>query len=266
MFDSFEREISYLRISVTDKCNLRCRYCMPPGGVEPLSHTDLLSFEQIAQIARSAVGLGFDKIRLTGGEPLVRRGVVDLVRLLRPIPGLTTLAMTTNGTLLERFAEPLKRAGLDRLNVSIDTLNPERYSDITRGGRIEDVLAGLQAAKAAGFEGIKINMVVFDNTPPGEADEMAAWCETEGFILQRIRRYSLDTEKTDDEAYDRPPPCGDCNRLRLTCDGFLKPCLHGNREIRVDLEHIEKSITDAVMAKPSRGGACTVRPMTSIGG
>ena len=135
MYDSYNREITYLRISVTDKCNLRCRYCMPEEGVPVRRHEEFLSFEEITAVVRAAVKLGVTKVRLTGGEPLVKRGIVDLVRMVRSVEGLRHLAMTTNGTLLARFAGELKAAGLDSVNVSLDTLDPERYRHLTRGGR-----------------------------------------------------------------------------------------------------------------------------------
>ncbi|MFW5786229.1 MAG: GTP 3',8-cyclase MoaA, partial [bacterium] len=160
MYDRFNREITYLRISVTDRCNLRCTYCMPSCGVDLKSHHDMLTFEEITEIARVAVGLGIRKIRLTGGEPLVRRGIVELVRQLAAIEGLETLAMTTNGILLPRYARDLRAAGLQAVNISLDTLDAARYREMTRGGRVEDAVAGVDAAIVAGFRPIKINVVV----------------------------------------------------------------------------------------------------------
>ena len=147
MLDRFNRNINYLRISVTDRCNLRCTYCMPECGVDLISHEEILTFEEITEIVRMGVKLGIDKVRITGGEPLVRRGVVDLVKMIAEIPGIDDFAMTTNGALLDQFAEPLKNAGLHRVNVSLDTLNPDRYKEITRVGDIKNVLVGIKAAK-----------------------------------------------------------------------------------------------------------------------
>jgi cyclic pyranopterin phosphate synthase len=265
MRDSFDRDISYLRISVTDKCNLRCRYCMPAEGVPPRRHEDLLSFEQMADVARAAVGLGVTKVRLTGGEPLVKRGIVGLVRMIASIDGLEHLAMTTNGTLLGSVAPRLRDAGLDSINLSLDTLDPERYRVLTRGGILEEALAGLAAALASGFP-VKINMVVLDDTGEAEVERMRAFAAAQGVRLQLINHFELGEPKRDQFAFDRPPPCGTCNRIRLTADGMLKPCLHSDTEVRLDFSRLGESLREAVLAKPRRGGVCTVRAMPQIGG
>ena len=265
MYDWFDRAITYLRISVTDKCNLRCRYCMPEEGVQGRPHSDFLSLEQITEAARAAVRLGMRKIRLTGGEPLVKRGIVDLVRMLRGIGGLEHLAMTTNGTLLARHARELKEAGLDSLNVSLDTLDPERYRELTRGGDIDDAIEGLRAALAEGFP-VKVNMVVLADTTEGEIARMRGFCEAEGARLQLINHYELSAGKKDDYRFDRPPLCASCNRIRLMADGMLKPCLHSDAEVRLDFSRLEESLREAVLAKPARGGVCTQRAMPQIGG
>ncbi len=171
--DPFDRQINYLRISVTDRCNLRCLYCMPPEGVPPLEHADILSYEEIFRIAEISVGLGIRKIRLTGGEPLVRRGLVSLVARLARLPGLADLSLTTNGTLLRAHAGPLRNAGLHRINVSLDTLRPERYRAITRHGELRDVLDGIAAAGAAGISPIKINTVTLREFNADEGAEFA---------------------------------------------------------------------------------------------
>jgi len=158
--DSFGRRIDYLRISVTDRCNLRCVYCMPPAGVEWKAPSEILSFEEIERFAAAAVQEGISKIRLTGGEPLVRHGIVDHIRRLREITGIEAIALTTNATLLPRMAHDLAAAGLTRVNISLDTVDPEVYAQITRGGKLADALAGLDAAFEAGFDPIKINVVV----------------------------------------------------------------------------------------------------------
>jgi cyclic pyranopterin phosphate synthase len=158
--DAYGRRIDYLRISVTDRCNLRCVYCMPPEGVEWKSQSDILSFEEIERFARVAAGEGISKIRLTGGEPLVRLGIVDHVRRLRETTGIEAIALTTNATLLPKYAAELAAAGLKRINISLDTLDPEVYARITRGGRLEDVLAGLEAAFGVGMDPVKLNVVV----------------------------------------------------------------------------------------------------------
>ncbi|MEN6430000.1 MAG: GTP 3',8-cyclase MoaA [Coriobacteriales bacterium] len=158
--DSFGRRIDYLRISVTDRCNLRCVYCMPPEGVPWKPPEEILSWEEIERFAGIAAKEGISKIRLTGGEPLVRLGIVDHVRRLRKTTGIETIAITTNGTLLPRYAEALVDAGLTRVNISLDTLDPGTYSAITRGGKLADVLKGIDAAFAAGMDPVKINVVV----------------------------------------------------------------------------------------------------------
>ncbi|MDC7233031.1 MAG: radical SAM protein [Spirochaetales bacterium] len=270
MLDSFNREISYLRISVTDRCNLRCIYCMPAEGVEKKRHEDCLSFEQITAIAREAAALGINKIRLTGGEPLVRKGICTLVKQLKGIEGLKTLGMTTNGHFLEQYAPDLKKAGLDSLNISLDTLNPERYSHLTRGGDIREVFKGIEAALTSGFP-LKINMVVSDDTTVSEMNEMKDFCEKKGIRLQRIREYDLKEDKFKDEEiiYHRPPPCATCNRIRLLSRGSLKPCLHSDNEIRIDPDnpdHIKEALRKAITEKPRCGSSCSTRNMVEIGG
>ncbi len=158
--DALGRRIDYLRIAITDRCNLRCIYCMPDEGVAWKPHESILSFEEIERFARIAVNEGISKIRLTGGEPLVREGVVAFVRRLKELTGLESIALTTNGTLLPRFAEDLARAGLSRVNVSLDSLDPDVYARMTRGGRLEEALAGIDAALAVGMSPVKINVVV----------------------------------------------------------------------------------------------------------
>ena len=265
MYDSYNRRIDYLRISVTDKCNLRCRYCMPEEGVPERRHEDFLSFEQITEVVRAAVRLGVIKVRLTGGEPLVKRGIVDLVRMIRSVEGLEHLAMTTNGTLLVRHAAGLKAAGLDSLNISLDTLDAERYRYLTRGGEIGQVLEGIGAALAEGFP-VKINMVVLEDTAEGEIERLRRFCSRRGLKLQLINHFALNAEKRDSYHYDRPPRCQECNRIRLLADGSLKPCLHSDEEIPIDLNDIEGSLRRTVARKPARGLACTGRNMVEIGG
>jgi cyclic pyranopterin phosphate synthase len=265
MFDSFDRRISCLRISVTDKCNLRCRYCMPEDGVPRRSHSDFLSFEQITEVARAAVNLGITKVRLTGGEPLVRRGIISLVEMLARIEGLAELAMTTNGILLPRFAGELRSAGLHRLNISLDSLDPARYGEITRGGELEQATAGVRAALDGGFP-VKINMVVLDDTTESEIARMRRYADGIGARLQLIQHYSLRREKADSYRFDRPASCASCNRIRLMADGMLKPCLHSDREVPLDFSRLAECLREAILAKPEHGGVCTNRSMSQIGG
>jgi len=159
MIDNHNREINYLRISITDRCNLRCVYCMPKEGVSFLGHEDILSYEEILRIVDAAVKTGVIKIRVTGGEPLVRRGVTDFLSSLKKVEGLRDISLTTNGILLEDYAEEIFDAGIKRINVSLDSLSPDRYRDITRGGDISRVIRGIRKAHDTGFSPIKINVV-----------------------------------------------------------------------------------------------------------
>lgn len=172
MRDQFGRTINYLRLSITDRCNFRCRYCMPEAGVEKQLHQQILRYEDLLRIARVATSLGIDKIRVTGGEPLVRKGVVPFLGQLAALPGVKDLALTTNGLLLGELAQPLLDAGVKRVNVSLDSLSDQTFAEITRGGRLQQVLAGIEAADAAGLM-IKINMVVMRGVNDHEINDFA---------------------------------------------------------------------------------------------
>jgi cyclic pyranopterin phosphate synthase len=238
---------------------------MPPEGVPVLRHEELLRFEEIETAAHAAAALGITKIRLTGGEPLVRRGIADLVRMLARVPGVRTLAMTTNATLLAQLADELADAGLSSINISLDTLNPERYAAFTRGGKLEEALKGIEAVRALSIP-VKINMVVFPETTAEEVERMRAWCAEGGMGFQRIARYSLENAKDDEHACERPPPCAVCNRIRLTADGMLRPCLRAQIEVPFNSESAEESIKSAIARKPEMGGMCFDRTITQIGG
>ena len=160
MKDGHGRTIDYLRISLTDRCNYRCIYCMPEEGVQSMCHTDILRIEEIARVVRVFSNLGIKSVRLTGGEPLVRKGVVDLVRDINDTPGIKNISLTTNGALLPKLAPQLKDAGLNRVNISLDTLDPTLFGKITRLGRLEQTMTGIDAALAWGFEPVKVNCVV----------------------------------------------------------------------------------------------------------
>ena len=160
MIDKHSRKISYLRISVTDLCNLRCVYCMPSGGTELSMKEEILSFEEILKTVKHGVSLGVNKIRITGGEPLVRKDITSLISRIANIKGINDVAMTTNGVFLKEFATELKSSGLSRLNISLDTMREDRFHDITRGGNIQDVFDGVEAVLKAGFKGTKLNAVV----------------------------------------------------------------------------------------------------------
>ena len=270
MTDPFGRAITYLRVSVTELCNLRCQYCMPAGGVEKRPHRDILTLEELEEIARAAVGCGVKKIRLTGGEPLVRRGVVELCRRLRAIPGLEELCLTTNGSLLPRLAAPLREAGVDRLNISLDTLRPDRFAQMTRLGTLPDVLAGIQAAEAAGFHHLKLDTVLIGGFNDDEISDFAALTRDHPWevrfielmpmgpcadwdkscflpntaVLERLPELQAVDAQGVARRYRLPGAagtvglispvshdfCAQCRRLRVTADGHLLPCLHGRAE------------------------------------
>jgi cyclic pyranopterin phosphate synthase len=174
LVDHFGRQITYLRVSVTDRCNLRCVYCMPPEGVSWMPHEKILSFEEIARVVREAASLGVRKVRLTGGEPLIRRDLPDLVRLIAGTPGIEDISLTTNALLLERMAARLKEAGLHRINVSLDTLKADRFERITRGGSLDTVWRGLLAAERCGLMPIKINVVALRGVNEDELRDLAS--------------------------------------------------------------------------------------------
>ena len=284
MLDNCGRTIDYLRLSVTDLCNYRCRYCMPPEGVEKRPHGDILSIEELSEIAAAAAACGVKKIRLTGGEPLVRRGLIELVRQLRAIPGVEELCLTTNGSLLPRLARPLREAGLDRLNISLDTLRPDRFAAMTRLGTLRDVLDGIQAAEAAGFEDLKLDTVLiggFNDDEIGDFVDLsrdrpwelrfielmpmgpcAGWdrscflpCDT---VLDRVPELEAIEAQGVARRYRLPGArgtvglispvshdfCADCRRIRVTADGKLKGCLHSREEISLRGLHGE-ALTDA---------------------
>lgn len=193
LLDSFGRVHNNLRISVTDRCNLRCTYCMPED-VTFIDRKELLSFEEIAHFVRVAAPLGIDKIRLTGGEPLMRRDLHKLVRMLAEIPGIRDIGLTTNGLLLAAHAQELFDAGLRRLNVSLDTLDPGRFRELTRRDGLEEVLKGLQAARAAGFDPIKVNAVAIRGFIEHDAVPMARYCRDNGFEMRFIEYMPIGAE------------------------------------------------------------------------
>jgi len=186
LIDSHGRRINYLRLSVTDRCNLRCSYCMPPEGVPLLQHGDILEYEELYRLASEAVALGIEKIRITGGEPLVRKGLLGFIERLAAIPGLKELVLTTNGMLLREMAQPLRDAGVQRLNISLDSLNPATFSAITRGGELARVLDGIAAAEEAGFPPLKINMVVMRGINDHELPDFAAMTLTKPYTVRFI--------------------------------------------------------------------------------
>lgn len=315
MQDRFGRVIQYLRVSVTDRCNYRCVYCMPPEGVEKREHAQILTLEEIVEIVRAAVKLGIRKVRLTGGEPLVRRELPWLCAALAELPGVEDLAMTTNGALLAPVAKELREAGLRRVNISLDTLDPQKFARITRGGRLEDVLAGIKAAEDCGLTPIKLNTVLLRGINDGEIPALVEltrrwpvevrlieWMPVGGaglqssvyapdkLVLEQVPELeSLNRQEGVARLYRLPGAlgtvglisarsnqfCGTCDRLRLTADGKLKPCLHNLREIPVrglTGQALERAILQAVREKPARhpdlsqGAAECLRNMNEIGG
>lgn len=189
-------QLRLLRLSVTDRCNFRCCYCMPPAGVPKLHHADLLSFEALIQLVQwLASETGVRTVRLTGGEPLVRQGIEHLIAGLSALPQITEIAMTTNGTLLPQMASDLKRAGLSRVNISLDSLEPARFSDITRGGILERTLAGIEAAKQAGLLPIKLNTVLQRSTWKQEVPRLLDFAQAQGFEIRFIELMRTGTER-----------------------------------------------------------------------
>ena len=266
MIDPFGRAITYLRVSVTDRCNLRCEYCMPPEGVALLRHEDILRFEEIRELVRVAVGWGVTKVRITGGEPLVRRGVVDLVRMLAAIDGVEDLAMSTNGTLLAAHAAALADAGLQRVNVSLDALDPRRYAEITGGGDVGEVLAGIEAARGARLEPIKLNCVVTESSDEPDAAAVADFARGRGLQVRFIRRMSFADGTFTVVEGGSGGDCARCNRLRLSSDGLVRPCLFSDLGFSVrDLGPAE-ALRRAVAEKPEHGQACTHNWFRGIGG
>lgn len=264
MFDCFNRRINYLRISVTDLCNLRCTYCMPAEGVVHRSHSEILSFEEIEEFTRIAVSLGINKVRLTGGEPLVRPGILDLIRRLGEIPGILDFAMTTNATLLPCYAKPLRDAGLHRVNISLDTMDPVRFRQITRLGNLSDVLSGIDAALETGFP-VKLNCVIQSSPDEADARSVSEYAKGRGLEVRYIRQ--MDTAKGEfwrvlggDGGH-----CQSCNRLRLSSDGNVLPCLFSDISYNIRKMGMRQSLLAAVKNKPECG-RCSENQFYAIGG
>ena len=266
MLDRFNRKINYLRISVTDRCNLRCIYCMPEEGVSLLDHKEILNFDEIVELTRTAVNKGVDKVRITGGEPLVRHGIVDLIKMISKIDGIKDYAMTTNGIRLDKFADDLAKAGLHRVNISLDTMSPEKYKQITRGGDIQKVFDGIKAAKKAGLEPIKINCVIQDNNQESDAIAVTKYCEENDLHIRYIKEMDLETGEFSIVQGGSGGDCGICNRLRLTANGDIKPCLFSDLAYNVRELGAEKAIETAVENKPLSGHVNNTGKFYNIGG
>lgn len=325
LFDSYQRQINYLRISVTDLCNLNCIYCSA-GSIPHLSHDDILRYEEIQRIVQVAASMGINKVRLTGGEPLVRPEISKLISMLAEVEGIDDISLTSNGTLLNKYAKELKEAGLKRVNISLDTLKEDRFKQIAGRGKIGDVLSGIEAAYRAGLEPVKINMVVLRGINDDELLDFAQKSLTEGWHVRFIEfmpfgtpgAEALETVSTREiqeriqslgrlEPYTGPTGngparyyrfpgakstigfitpmtehfCHSCNRLRITSDGQLRPCLLADDEVNLKVplrngastDELKQLIQRAVALKreehhlTGRIAPETVnRPMCQIGG
>ncbi|MCI8991195.1 MAG: GTP 3',8-cyclase MoaA [Eubacterium sp.] len=295
MRDKFDREINYLRISVTDECNLRCIYCMPnEGGCDTYSE-DLLSRKEIVEIVQAAVSLGITKIRITGGEPLVRPDIVDICRDVASVKGIKELAITTNGLLLADLAEPLKEAGVTRVNVSLDTLQTDKFRRITRRGKYKEVVAGIRKALQAGLTPVKLNTVLIGGFNIDEIRDFAELTRKGDFEVRFIElmpigecvKFPKSAFVKGDVVLEQVPElvevgesgvarmfrfadgkgkvgiispvsqhfCLTCNKIRLTCDGKIKPCLHSSEEILIKGLHGEElyhTMEEAIFWKPAK--------------
>lgn len=265
MLDNYNRNISYLRISVTDRCNLRCTYCMPQDGIKHLNHSDILKFEEIVEFVKIAISYGINKIRLTGGEPLVRKNIVDLVSMISELKGIDDLAMTTNGILLPLFAKDLKSAGLRRVNISLDSLDETSFNTITRGGSLSDVLRGIDAARNAGFDPIKINAVKIDQSL-GELIQLEEFCKSNKLELRYIKRMNLKDGYFGIVEGGDGGNCSICNRIRLTANGRVKPCLFSELEYDIRTLGIRKAIESAINNKPHCGTKNISNEFYNVGG
>ncbi len=317
MIDRLGRNITYLRISVTDKCNLRCRYCMPEEGVCKKNHADMLTEDEIIGAVEVAASLGITKLRITGGEPLVKKNILSICRRAAAVEGIREVCLTTNGLLLPQLAKPLREAGVSRINLSLDTLKPDKYAYITRIGTLDSFRAGLDAAFEAGFEKIKINSVLIGGFNDDEIEDMAKLTleypldmrfielmpmyDSGDFGMDAYLPYLKVLEKLPEAVavpqdggvarlYRLPGAkgniglispvsahfCGECNRLRLTADGKLKPCLHAPDEYSIkglDKAGMKTVFEQAIWNKPTWHGDLDAlhrsqagRNMNEIGG
>ena len=316
MLDKFGREITYLRLSVTDLCNLRCRYCMPEEGVPKKDHAAMLTEDEMILAVEAAASLGITKLRVTGGEPLVKKNILSICRRAAQVPGIREVCMTTNGLRLPELAVPLREAGVRRLNISLDTLDPDKYAQITRCGVLSDALAGIHAALGAGFEKIKLNAVLIGGFNDDEIEEMAKLTLRYPLDMRFIELMPMGENGFGKEAYLpytevlrrlpelMPLPgeggaaklyrlpgalgnvglispvsahfCSGCNRLRLTADGKLKPCLHSSAEYPIkglDKAGMAAVMKEAILGKPEWHGLLdyanrsqSARSMNRIGG
>ncbi len=266
MYDLYNRKISYLRISVTDRCNLRCRYCMPETGFRLLSHSEILTFEEIIQVVQACVSLEINKIRITGGEPLVRKDIVTLVKMIASVPGVTDLSMTTNGILLEEYAMPLARAGLKRINISLDTIDPVKFREITRSDGLDRIFKGIEAAKKAGLYPVKINCVLLKKQNHRYAEQVKEYAQKNGIQIRFIHQMDLRNGKFSVVEGGSGGNCSICNRIRLTANGLIKPCLFSDLGYDIRKLGIEKAIRHAIGNKPESGTHNKSERFYEIGG
>ncbi len=266
MNDPFGRTIDYLRVSVTDRCNLRCWYCAPTRNWDLLDHDELLSFDEIVAVVQAAADLGFRKIRITGGEPLLRAGLPGLVQRIAAIPGIADLGLTTNGVLLEELAQPLRDAGLARVNVSLDSVDPARYAAITGGGELASVLAGIMAALAADLRPVKLNCVVKRDPSEPDARAVAAWAAEHGCSARFIPQMDMEQGVFSQVFGGAGGDCPACNRLRLSPGGLLLPCLFSEPAFSVRDLGPGEALRRAIECKPEAGGRCSRNWMHGIGG
>ena len=239
---------------------------MPEEGIKLFRHEEILTFSEIAGFTMAAVANGVTKVRLTGGEPLVRRGITALVRMIAKIEGIEDLSMTTNGTLLKIFARELKSAGLQRVNISLDTVDPDKFKLITRSGNINDVFEGIDAAKSAELFPLKINCVVKESKDEDDAKEVTRFCQDNDLKIRYIRQMDLVRGHFSVVDGGTGGDCALCNRLRLTSNGKLKPCLFNNIEFDIRKLGYEKAIKLAVEMKPECGSINETDSFYNIGG
>ncbi len=267
MLDRYNRNIHYLRISVTDRCNLRCTYCMPGEGITLIDKKDILTLEEIVDVVTTGASkFGIRKIRFTGGEPLVRKGIVELVEKVSSIDGIEETSMTTNGILLTEYAAALKKAGLKRVNISLDTLSPVKFSTITRGGDVEKVKDGIIAAREAGLTPVKINVVKTEVLDQEELEALKSYCEHNKLEIRYINQMDLKTGTFSKVEGGSSGHCASCNRLRLMSNGNIKPCLFGNHGFNIREFGIEEAFKLALDHKPLKGKINDNHQFYNIGG
>jgi cyclic pyranopterin phosphate synthase len=239
---------------------------MPKCGITLLKHEEILRFSEIVDVCNVAVSLGVNKIRITGGEPLVRKGIENLVAEIANIKGVDDLSLTTNGILLEEFAQKLKDSGMQRVNISLDTLDPKEYFNLTRGGDIQKVFRGIEAAKKSGLAPIKINAVVFDKNNKNNKQLLKDFALANDLQIRFISQMNLENGEFSIVEGGTGGDCSICNRIRLTANGFIKPCLFSDNEYSIKELGIETAILKAISFKPEKGKVCVGRNFYNIGG